>query len=162
MAEARRTVTIVNDLGLHARAASKLVQLASKYPVEVQIGREDMMVNAKSIMGVLMLAASKGTHLQVFATGADTDATPGSRSSTLATQSRPAGGRHVGVSTRPTDPRLSGSTAPVGTMVRKPWGDSSEAMQTRSSPRATYSCTLSPVTSRNSASAGPAAAARGN
>jgi len=74
MAEARRTVTIVNDLGLHARAASKLVQLASKYPVEVQIGREDMMVNAKSIMGVLMLAASKGTHLQVVATGADADA----------------------------------------------------------------------------------------
>jgi phosphocarrier protein len=74
MAEARRTVTIVNDLGLHARAASKLVQLASKYPVEVQIGREDMMVNAKSIMGVLMLAASKGTHLQVVASGADADA----------------------------------------------------------------------------------------
>jgi phosphocarrier protein len=74
MAEARRTVTIVNDLGLHARAASKLVQLASKYPVEVQIGRDDMMVNAKSIMGVLMLAASKGTHLQVVASGADADA----------------------------------------------------------------------------------------
>jgi phosphocarrier protein len=73
MAETRRTVTIVNDLGLHARAASKLVQLASKYPVEVQIGREDMMVNAKSIMGVLMLAASKGTDLQVVATGADAD-----------------------------------------------------------------------------------------
>lgn len=74
MAEARRTVTIVNDLGLHARAASKLVQLASKYPVEVQIGRDDMMVNAKSIMGVLMLAASKGTNLQVIATGADAHA----------------------------------------------------------------------------------------
>jgi phosphocarrier protein len=73
MAETRRTVTIVNDLGLHARAASKLVQLASKYPVEVQIGREDMMVNAKSIMGVLMLAASKGTDLQVVASGADAD-----------------------------------------------------------------------------------------
>lgn len=74
MAEARRTVTIVNDLGLHARAASKLVQLASKYPVEVQIGRDDMMVNAKSIMGVLMLAASKGTELHVVAAGGDSDA----------------------------------------------------------------------------------------
>lgn len=74
MAEARRSVTIVNDLGLHARAASKLVQLASKYPVEVQIGREDMMVNGKSIMGVLMLAASKGTELTLVATGADADA----------------------------------------------------------------------------------------
>jgi phosphocarrier protein HPr len=75
MAEARRSVTIVNELGLHARAASKLVQLASKYPVEVQIGRDDMMVNAKSIMGVLMLAASKGTELHVVAAGSDADAT---------------------------------------------------------------------------------------
>ncbi len=74
MAEARRSVTIVNDLGLHARAASKLVQLASKFPVEVTIGREDMMVNAKSIMGVLMLAASKGTELAVVASGSDADA----------------------------------------------------------------------------------------
>jgi phosphocarrier protein HPr len=69
MAEARRVVTIVNELGLHARAASKLVQLASKFPVEVHIGREEMMVNAKSIMGVLMLAASKGTDLHIVATG---------------------------------------------------------------------------------------------
>ena len=74
MAEERRSVTIVNDLGLHARAASKLEQLASKYPVEVHIGREDMMVNAKSIMGVLMLAASKGTELALVATGSDSDA----------------------------------------------------------------------------------------
>jgi phosphocarrier protein HPr len=71
MSELRRQVTIVNELGLHARAASKLVQLASRSPVDVQIGREDMMVNAKSIMGVLMLAASKGTELTVVATGDD-------------------------------------------------------------------------------------------
>ena len=69
MAEHRRPVTIVNELGLHARAASKLVQLTSKYPVEVQIGRDDMMVNAKSIMGVLMLAASKGTELVIVTSG---------------------------------------------------------------------------------------------
>jgi len=67
-AETRR-VLIKNELGLHARAASKLVQLASKFPVEVQIGRDDMMVNSKSIMGVLMLAAAKGTELDVVATG---------------------------------------------------------------------------------------------
>lgn len=71
MTELRRNVTIVNELGLHARAASKLVQLTSKYPVEVQIGREDMMVNAKSIMGVLMLAACKGTELVVVTSGDD-------------------------------------------------------------------------------------------
>ncbi|HEY1097762.1 MAG TPA: HPr family phosphocarrier protein [Myxococcota bacterium] len=74
MAEERRQVTIVNELGLHARAASKLVQLASKFPVELQIGRDEMMVNAKSIMGVLMLAASKGTELNLVATGTDADA----------------------------------------------------------------------------------------
>lgn len=74
MAEERRQVTIVNELGLHARAASKLVQLASKFPVELQIGREEMMVNAKSIMGVLMLAASKGTELSLVATGNDAEA----------------------------------------------------------------------------------------
>lgn len=71
MSELRRTITIVNELGLHARAASKLVQLTSKYAVDVQIGREEMMVNAKSIMGVLMLAASKGTELDIVASGDD-------------------------------------------------------------------------------------------
>jgi phosphocarrier protein HPr len=74
MAEISRNVTIVNELGLHARAASKLVQLASKYPVELKIGREDMTVNAKSIMGVLMLAACKGTDLTLTAVGDDVQA----------------------------------------------------------------------------------------
>jgi phosphocarrier protein len=74
MAEHSRTVLIVNELGLHARAASKLVQLTSKFPVEMKIGREDMMVNAKSIMGVLMLAACKGTELTVTALGDDVPA----------------------------------------------------------------------------------------
>ena len=74
MAEISRQVTIVNDLGLHARAASKLVQLASKYPVEIKIGRDDMTVNAKSIMGVLMLAAAKGTDLTLTAVGDDAPA----------------------------------------------------------------------------------------
>ena len=74
MAEISRQVTIVNDLGLHARAASKLVQLASKFPVELKLGHEDMTVNAKSIMGVLMLAACKGTDLTLTAVGDDAQA----------------------------------------------------------------------------------------
>ena len=64
----------MNDLGLHARAASKLVQLASKYPVEIKIGHDEMTVNAKSIMGVLMLAAGKGTDLTLTAVGDDDEA----------------------------------------------------------------------------------------
>ncbi len=69
MAELSAQVTIVNELGLHARAASKLVQLASKFPVELKIGNDEMSVNAKSIMGVLMLAACRGTDLTLVAVG---------------------------------------------------------------------------------------------
>lgn len=69
MHESKRTVRIVNDLGLHARAASKLVHLATKFPVELTIGRDDIQVNSKSIMGVLMLAAAKGSELEVCAKG---------------------------------------------------------------------------------------------
>ncbi len=69
--EVTRRATICNELGLHARAASKLVQLASTFPVELHIGREEMMVNAKSIMGVLMLAAARGTELLIVARGDD-------------------------------------------------------------------------------------------
>ena len=61
--------TIVNQLGLHARAATKLVQLASRYPCDVQIAREDQSANGKSVMGVLLLCGSKGTVLEVRATG---------------------------------------------------------------------------------------------
>lgn len=70
MADVTRQITIINELGLHARAASKLVTLTNKYPgIEVKIGHEDMTVNGKSIMGVLMLAACKGTHLTFSASG---------------------------------------------------------------------------------------------
>jgi phosphocarrier protein HPr len=69
MPEHIRQITIQNELGLHARAASKLVQLAAKFPVDLQIGHDDMTVNPKSIMGVLMLAAAKGTLLTVKANG---------------------------------------------------------------------------------------------
>jgi phosphocarrier protein HPr len=61
--------TIVNQLGLHARAATKLVQLASKYPCDVEIARDDQSANGKSVMGVLLLCGSKGTVLEVRASG---------------------------------------------------------------------------------------------
>jgi phosphocarrier protein HPr len=60
---------IVNALGLHARAATKLVQLASKYPCDVEVAREDQSANGKSVMGVLLLCGSKGTELEVRCSG---------------------------------------------------------------------------------------------
>ncbi len=66
---AQKTVLIINERGLHARAATKLVQLAAKYPCEVMLEKEGHEVNGKSIMGVLMLVASKGTTLTVKAKG---------------------------------------------------------------------------------------------
>jgi phosphocarrier protein len=66
---ASRTVMIINERGLHARAATKLVQLAAKYPCEVTLEKDGHEVNGKSIMGVLMLVASKGTTLTVKAKG---------------------------------------------------------------------------------------------
>jgi len=56
-------ITIINKLGLHARAASKLVNCASQFESEVFLVRKDNRVNAKSIMGVMMLAASRGVEL---------------------------------------------------------------------------------------------------
>jgi len=60
---------IVNDLGLHARAATKLVQLAARYPCEVIVSHGGQNANAKSVMGVLLLCGSKGTVVEVTATG---------------------------------------------------------------------------------------------
>ena len=67
--QAERTLKIVNELGLHARAATKLVQLASKYPCDVTVTKDGHEVNGKSIMGVLMLVASKGTVVTARARG---------------------------------------------------------------------------------------------
>ncbi len=64
-------ITIINKLGLHARAASKLVNCASQFESEVFISKKGNRVNAKSIMGVMMLAASKGTELELEVEGAD-------------------------------------------------------------------------------------------
>lgn len=66
-----RSVTIANKLGLHARAAAKLVTMASGYSSEIDIARNDQSVNGKSIMGVMMLAASKGTELVIKTSGTD-------------------------------------------------------------------------------------------
>ncbi|HXX67587.1 MAG TPA: HPr family phosphocarrier protein [Polyangiaceae bacterium] len=69
MTEASGRFMIVNQLGLHARAATKLVELASKFPCDVEISREDQVANGKSVMGVLLLCGSIGTVLDVHARG---------------------------------------------------------------------------------------------
>ena len=66
---AEQTVPIINELGLHARAATKLVQLASKFPCDVTLTKDGQTVNGKSIMGVLMLVASKGSSVTIRAKG---------------------------------------------------------------------------------------------
>jgi phosphocarrier protein len=67
-------LTIVNKLGLHARAAAKLTQVANSFKCDVWLTRNGRRVNAKSIMGVMMLAAGKGASIMVEAEGADADA----------------------------------------------------------------------------------------
>lgn len=64
-------IRIINRLGLHARAAAKFVSLASTFASEVQLEREGRQVNGKSIMGVMMLAASHGTTLTLTVDGED-------------------------------------------------------------------------------------------
>jgi phosphocarrier protein len=70
----REQVIITNKLGLHARAAAKLVHTASEFESEIYIGTDHEEVNAKSILGILTLAASKGTPLNVRAEGIDEEA----------------------------------------------------------------------------------------
>jgi phosphocarrier protein HPr len=65
---------IVNKLGLHARASAKLTQMATSFAAEVWLSRDERRVNAKSIMGVMMLAAGKGSLITVETEGADADA----------------------------------------------------------------------------------------
>ena len=67
----RQEVQIINKLGLHARASAKLTQLASGFKCEVILLRNDRRVNAKSIMGVMMLAAAKGTTIGIETNGED-------------------------------------------------------------------------------------------
>ncbi len=65
---------IINKLGLHARASAKLTQLASSFKCEVLLSRNNRRVNAKSIMGVMMLAAAKGSTITIETTGVDEQA----------------------------------------------------------------------------------------
>ncbi len=67
----RREVEIINKLGLHARASAKLTQLAAKFQCEIFMERNGRRVNAKSIMGVMMLAAGKGATVTLETSGAD-------------------------------------------------------------------------------------------
>jgi phosphocarrier protein HPr len=68
-----RDCKISNKLGLHARASAKLTQLAAKYPCEVWMSRNGRRVNAKSIMGVMMLAAGKGADVSIETIGESAD-----------------------------------------------------------------------------------------
>lgn len=67
----KRKIIISNKLGLHARAAAKLVRLASSYGSDVHVKRQQREVNGKSIMGVMLLAASKGTEIELTISGED-------------------------------------------------------------------------------------------
>ena len=69
-----REVTIVNPLGLHARPAAQLVKLASGFTSHVEIEKDGMSINAKSIMGVMMLAAEQGSSVVFKADGGDAEA----------------------------------------------------------------------------------------
>lgn len=65
----KQDALIINILGLHARASAKLTQLASQYPCEIWLARNGKRINAKSIMGVMMLAAAKGTTISIETNG---------------------------------------------------------------------------------------------
>lgn len=67
----QQTTTIVNKLGLHARAAAKFVTQASLFDAEINVKRNNLDVNGKSIMGVMMLAAAKGSEIELIIDGQD-------------------------------------------------------------------------------------------
>jgi phosphocarrier protein HPr len=69
MSIVRRSFLVRNRLGLHARAAAKLVNVASKFPCDISISRDGQGANAKSVMGVLLLCGAQGTSLDVEAHG---------------------------------------------------------------------------------------------
>lgn len=69
MSVSKGTFQVRNKLGLHARAAAKLTQVASRYPCDVMVANGGQAVNAKSVMGLLLLCGAKGTELEVEASG---------------------------------------------------------------------------------------------
>lgn len=64
-------MTVVNQLGLHARAAARFVHLATRFESQITVGRDSKVMDGKSIMGILLLAASRGTTITVTADGPD-------------------------------------------------------------------------------------------
>ena len=66
-----KNIEIINKLGLHARAAAQFVQLASNFSAHIEIEKDKRRVNAKSIMGVMMLAAGKGSKITLYTNGED-------------------------------------------------------------------------------------------
>ena len=66
-----KTLTVQNQLGLHARAAAELVKVTSEFRSEITLNKDGLQVNGKSIMGIMMLAASKGTRVTVTVEGPD-------------------------------------------------------------------------------------------
>ncbi len=66
-----RSVTVVNELGMHARAAAKFVHLATRFHAQVRVAREGREMDGKSIMGILLLAASRGSSITISAEGID-------------------------------------------------------------------------------------------
>jgi phosphocarrier protein len=71
---ANSRVTVVNPLGLHARAAARFVRLAGQFRSQIQVGRGERRVDGKSILGLLLLAAACGTVIEISASGVDADA----------------------------------------------------------------------------------------
>jgi len=69
----RRTITIDNTLGLHARPAALFVQTAARYICDIYVEREDIRVSGKSIMGIMMLAAEQGSRITIEADGEDAE-----------------------------------------------------------------------------------------
>ena len=69
-----QTVTVVNELGMHARAAAKFVHLATRFNARVRVARQGREMDGKSIMGILLLAAARGSLITISADGADEDA----------------------------------------------------------------------------------------
>ena len=70
---AERTVEIVNERGLHARASAKFVKVAAGFKSDIQVTRDDQTVDALSIMGLMMLAAGPGSMIRITASGADAE-----------------------------------------------------------------------------------------
>ena len=66
-----RNVTVVNQLGMHARAAAKFVHLATRFHAHVRVARESRVMDGKSIMGILLLAAARGSTITISAEGLD-------------------------------------------------------------------------------------------